>query len=186
MLAPPASDLVHALKYEGWGELAPFMARRMGACARLPLPPDAGAPASGRRVLSAGGCPVPRAGAIVVAVPTTTSRARQRGYNQAAMLARPLAAALRLPVVEALTRVGARGSQTELAPTERRANVRGAFGPGPDSRSVVDRPVLLIDDVLTTGATASEAATVLAEVGATSVHVLTFARALPEVDSGLS
>jgi ComF family protein len=159
VLEPPASDLAHALKYEGWPELADAMGRAM---ARLDLPK--GAP---RRT-------------FVVPVPTTAKRRRSRGYNQAELLARQVAARRGWSLLLALARVGEAGSQTSLSPTERRENVRGAFAPAGDgSRKLAGAHVVLVDDVLTTGATASEAAETLAEMGADGVTLVAFARALP-------
>ena len=158
VLEPPADDLVHALKYEGWSELAELMG---GALAALDAPGD------GRY-------------SVVVPVPTTARRMRRRGYNQAELLARRLAADRGLRLVHALERSGEGRSQTTLAPTERRENVRGVFahvaGAAPH---VSGADVLLVDDVLTTGATASSSATALASLGAASVTLVAYARALP-------
>jgi ComF family protein len=160
VLGTPADDLVHALKYEGWRELAEPMGDAVSRL--LPRVPGAG---EGRRV--------------VVPVPTTSERARARGYNQAEALACRVAAVSGLPLIAALERVGRQASQTVLRPDERRANVRGVFRPTPvGSGPVRGARVLLIDDVLTTGATACEAATVLSGMGAETVTLLTFARAL--------
>lgn len=160
MLEGAAPDLVHALKYEGWRELAELVADSM---ARLELPP-----ATGRRVL--------------VPVPTTPRRLRERGYNQAGLIAERLAARTGLPCYTALERRGARRSQTALTPEERRENVRGAFRAAPRAeRTLAGAHVLLIDDVLTTGATAGEAAKTLTAAGAARVSLLTLARALPRI-----
>jgi predicted amidophosphoribosyltransferase len=105
---------------------------------------------------------------------------RRRGYNQAELLARRLAWERGLRLVHALERSGEGRSQTTLAPTERRENVRGVFahvaGAAPH---VSGADVLLVDDVLTTGATASSSATALASLGAASVTLVAYARALP-------
>lgn len=160
VLRPPADDLVHALKYEDWPELAVVMGDDL---ARLPIPDRSG---TGRRT-------------VVVPVPTTASRLRRRGYNQAELLARRVSAVLDLPLCEALLRPTARRSQTALTPAERRENVRGTFGAStPASSRIRGARVLLIDDVLTTGATASEAAATLERHGAETVTLLTYARAL--------
>lgn len=160
VLAPPADDLVHALKYEAWPELASVMGREV---AKLEAP---AAPRS-----------VPR---VVVAVPTTAGRLKSRGYNQAELLARTVAEERRLPLRQAIVRVSEGRSQTALTPTERRENVRGVFAPAsPRDASLAGADVLLVDDVLTTGATACEAASALVDLGARSVTLLAFARALP-------
>lgn len=161
LLQPPADALVHALKYEGWRELGPVMATRMAA-----LDPGADARARG----------------VVVPVPTTRRRRRRRGYNQAALLARALASRLDRPLVDALRRRGGRGTQVALRPSERRANVREAFGPAvPDASRVAGMPVILVDDVLTTGATVSAAAVALERAGASGVCVIAFARSMPRL-----
>lgn len=150
---------MHALKYEGWSELAEVMGDAVARLIRT-------APRTGGRR------------GIVVPVPTTDRRLRSRGYNQAELLARRVARVGRLPFRRALARPGDGRSQTALTPAERRENVRGAFRPGPERGGVSGADVLLVDDVLTTGATASEAASVLAEMGAATVTLATYARAL--------
>ena len=161
VLEDPADRLVQALKYQGWRELAPLMASMM---AEVPLPAEA---APGERV--------------VVPVPTTRRRERRRGYNQAELLARAFAADLEVPCVRALERRSGPSSQVGLHPSERRANVRLAFTTRPETTpQVAGRHALLVDDVLTTGATACEAALVLERAGASGVTVVTFARALPD------
>jgi predicted amidophosphoribosyltransferase len=170
VLEPPADDLVHALKYEGWSELAGPMGDAVAALeppSALASPPGGtGATPSSRRT-------------VVVPVPTTAGRLRRRGYNQAELLAHRVAALREAPLLPALVRRGEAPSQTALAPTERRDNVRGAFAPARGAGGVRGADVLLVDDVLTTGATASEAAAALADLEAASVTLLAFARALP-------
>lgn len=160
LLAPPADTLVHALKYEGWQELAPEMGRAMG------------------RVVS-DTCRLSEE-TVVVPVPTTPRRVRTRGYNQARLLAEPVAAGLALDLRDALVRTRGGATQVALHPSQRRANVRGAFAVRERDRSRLrGAHVLLVDDVLTTGATAGAAAMVLARAGVSEVTLLTFARALP-------
>ena len=136
----------------------------------------------------------------VVPVPLHPSRERQRGFNQADLLAR----ALPLPCANILVRTRATPSQTDLPADERRVNVRKAFGvrglsvkggQGRRGQSHFSRllykksvtvPLLLtvpllpvlVDDVATTGATLSECARVLKEAGAREVRAVTIARAL--------
>lgn len=116
---------------------------------------------------------------VVVPVPTTPARRRLRGYNQARVLARVVARERGLALLDALDRAERR-TQVRLGPAERRRNVHGSFSLRPSRRSrIVGRKVILIDDVLTTGATAIAASSTLEEAGAEVVHLLTFARALP-------
>lgn len=122
--------------------------------------------------------------ALVVPVPVSRARARQRGFNQAAILASEIARIHGWGAEpDVLERSRSPGSQTTLHPTERRANVAGAFRVGPTgAERIAGRHVLLVDDVWTTGATALACADVLLDGGARAVSVLTFARALPELD----
>jgi ComF family protein len=98
---------------------------------------------------------------VVIPIPLHWLRRWRRGYNQSEVLARGLAAALRIPCHPSwLRRVHYTKSQTQMSATARRENVRGAFAARCGSE-LRDRTVLLVDDVLTTGATASEAARAL-------------------------
>ena len=90
-------------------------------------------------------------------------------------------------VPSVLVRTRSDGSQTSLSPAERRENVRGAFALSDKARAVLtSAQVVLVDDVLTTGATAAEAARVLVAAGGSSVTLLAFARALPGTLTGAS
>ncbi len=112
----------------------------------------------------------------VVPVPLHPARQTTRGFNQSALLARPVARALDVPMVpHAIRRVRQEASQAGLGTAARRRNVLTAFEP--DSVSVAGR-VLLIDDVFSTGATADACARALLARGAASVGVLTLARAV--------
>jgi ComF family protein len=115
---------------------------------------------------------------VVVPVPLHRQRERERGYNQAALLSRPLAKRLRLPhKALLLMRTRARPDKRILSLEERWESVRGAFATRPGSQ-VDNLRVLLVDDVLTTGATLDACARALREAGAKSVVGLTVARAL--------
>ena len=119
---------------------------------------------------------------LVVPVPLFPAKLRQRGFNQAELIAR---AALKLSSSReryalcgaVLERARDTQSQTGLTPHQRRANLRGAFRVK-DPDMISGREVLLVDDVLTTGATASECARVLRRAGAARVWVATVARTL--------
>jgi len=115
---------------------------------------------------------------VIVPVPLHATRQRERGYNQAALLARELGACLHRPVVEnILLRTRATAPQVELNAQERKANVRDAFQCMDASLS--GKQVLLIDDVCTTGATLEAACAALRDGGATLVWAYTLARARP-------
>jgi ComF family protein len=156
-----AGALVHALKYRGWDGLADLLARMM-----VPYLPQG---------------PIDP---ILVPVPTTTRRRRTRGYNQAALIAEGVARRSSLHLVGALRR-GEGRTQVSLGPRERAINVQGAFDLEETSRSRIrGREVILIDDVLTTGATAMAVARILESGGVASVRLLTFARSLPFSETG--
>ena len=151
-----ASALVHALKYGDRLDLAPTMGRWMARAGRE-LTDDADA---------------------LVPVPLHWRRLWTRRFNQAAALARAIAKSSRVPVLDdALKRLRATPQQVGLKRAERATNVQGAFQV-PDERSaaVAGRRLVLIDDVLTSGATADACARALLRAGAARVDVLVFAR----------
>jgi len=114
----------------------------------------------------------------VACVPLHHHRMRTRGYNQAALLAASLAARKGLPFLPSLLRRDRdTGSQTKLTAAARRRNVRGAFHVKEFRAATrVPNSVVLIDDVMTTGATVHECARVLKKAGVAQVFVLTLAR----------
>jgi competence protein ComFC len=116
---------------------------------------------------------------IIVPVPLSNKRKRSRGYNQSALLARPLSLAAGIPYrANALQRVRDTVSQVGLSGKERSINVRGAFAA--QSKFVRGKTILVIDDITTTGATIQNCAAALLEAGAVNVYGLTVARAIPE------
>lgn len=147
----PVDRLVQALKYGHQLALAPWFGRRLAAT--VSTLPD-----------------------LVVALPLHPSRLRERGFNQAVEIARTLATCLDRPLLaEGFIRSRATQAQADLPLSARAANVRGAF------ESRIDfggRSVLLVDDVMTSGATLDEAARVLRLHGAGNVAVAVVARAL--------
>lgn len=115
---------------------------------------------------------------VVVPVPLHRQREKERGYNQAALLSRPLAKRLQLPhKAVLLMRTRPRPDKHILNLEERWESVRGAFATRPGSQ-VDNQRVLLVDDVLTTGATLDACSRALREAGAKSVVGLTVARAV--------
>lgn len=113
---------------------------------------------------------------LVIPVPLHPARQRERGFNQAELIAELLSARAGLKMLPALERIRYTTTQTAFDRTERMENLRDAFRLR-KKRDVRGLRVLLIDDVLTTGSTLSECARVLKLAGATSVHAATAARA---------
>ena len=147
----PIADAIHRYKYQGRSELAGALGALMG---------EAGRPMTGSID-------------VVVPVPLHWRRRRWRGFDQAALLARPVARALGVPArLRGLRRVRHTASQVDLARSERQENVRGAFECW---RLGAARRVLLIDDVRTTGATLDAASAALHEGGVEEVRTLVLA-----------
>ena len=118
---------------------------------------------------------IPRPSAYTITfVPADHDRLLKRGHNPAQRLAAELGARWQLPVVPLLRRVPGRAPQKGLTLAERRRNVRGAVSPA----AAVPKTIVLVDDVYTSGATVSAAATALRKGGARRVEVVTFARAV--------
>jgi ComF family protein len=151
--------IVHSLKYAGWRDVAPPIAGRL---ARLSWPLD-----------------VVEERAALVPVPLAPSRERERGYNQSELIAASLGSIWNIPLWnDALVRSRATRTQTELTPGERLSNVAGAFRVR-DSALVKIRGahIVLVDDVVTTGATLAACASALFESGSRIISYVTFGRA---------
>lgn len=161
---PTSSAILSALKYHGWPGVAAGVGERL---ARLGWPADVVA----ERV-------------ALVPVPLAPVKERARGFNQAAALADAVALHWGIPVWrEVLTRTRATPSQTRLTPGERLANVHGAFLADASFASRLrGRHLILVDDVLTTGATLNACATALFAAGTRTMSYLTFGRARAATD----
>jgi len=112
---------------------------------------------------------------LIVPVPLHPARKRERGFNQAELLARELQRAGDIPLSDVLQRIRYTTTQTRFDRSERMENLRGAFRLRRGC-TVRDLRILLVDDVLTTGSTLSECASVLKKAGAFSVHAVTASR----------
>ena len=162
-------EMLHLLKFAGQRHIAEHVLGQRMAAAILKLRPHAAADL------------------VVIPVPLFAAHERQRGFNQAMLLAQDAVKRLRhtepkwnlriLPRV--LSRVRDTHALYRLNPSQRRANLRGAFRVL-DKPAILGREVLLIDDIMTTGATARECSRVLLAAGAAKVWVATAARAQPE------
>jgi len=147
----PVDRLVQALKFEHRLALAAVFAAAM----RTNPPPH---------------------GDLLLPLPLAAGRLRERGFNQAAEIARPLARHLRLPLsLDDCRRTRETAAQSSLPWKTRRRNVKNAFECATDLR---DRHIIVIDDVMTTGATLDELARTLKQHGATTVTNWVVARAL--------
>ncbi|UUX95687.1 ComF family protein [Aquabacterium sp. J223] len=154
--APPLDGLITGLKFQHRLDLAPALAGLLHAA----LPAGARLPD------------------LLVPVPLSPRRLRERGYNQAWELARHLARRLDLPALPAaLLRTRDTAAQTTLSRTERQRNLRDAFLVEPRlAHRVQGRRLALVDDVTTTGATADAAAEALLRAGAAEVRLWALAR----------
>jgi len=145
-------SMVHDLKYSRVSPLGGYLGELMARAIPLDLAVDA-----------------------IVPVPIHWTRWIKRGYNQAELLARPLARRMQIPILSPLRRKRTTRSQVSLTVSERRKNLAGAFSIR-DRSLVADKRVLLVDDVLTTGATIGYCSRLLRDAGARSVTVVTLAR----------
>nr|MBC7245124.1 ComF family protein [Chloroflexota bacterium] len=151
-LSGPLREAIHSFKYKGWRVLANTLGEILYNCWNVePWPVD-----------------------VIVPVPLHAQRLRERGYNQSALLARELARHTTLPVAErTLLRILPTPPQVGLNAAQRAENVRDAFRCVNDSLNGMN--VLLVDDVLTTGATLRACAQALLRGNAHAVWGLTLA-----------
>ena len=151
-----ARTLVHALKYQDRTDLAPTMGRWMAR--------------AGRELLGEAD--------LLVPVPLHWRRGWSRRFNQSGALARVIERQTRVKLAsEVLRRVRPTAQQVGLSRTQRASNVQGAFRVASDRKTdIAGRRVVLIDDVLTSGATVDACARALLRAGAAEVDVLVFAR----------
>lgn len=119
----------------------------------------------------------------LVPVPVHSSRLQERGYNQARLLAEAASPILGVPVIEEgiVVRRAATGPSSRLSPSERRANLRGAFRVVRPA-AVAGKVLCVVDDIYTTGATLDEMARTLLQAGAAAVYGLTLSIAVHEED----
>lgn len=148
-------DLIHAWKYRGAKEIGAIGGRYLCQCLDL-LPVDVN-------------------DLVVVPIPLARRRERDRGFNQAEVLAKAAGEFLRAPVKKFLTRSRETLPQSKLAPDERLKNVQDCFV---RAGAMSGRNYLLVDDIATTGATLDAAASALKKAGATSVWGLVLARSM--------
>lgn len=149
-------DVLRRFKYDSALWVRSDLVRLLDACTRAHFDPDA---------IDA-----------VCAVPLYPVKRRLRSFNQSQLLARSLARRLRKPLLSrCLVRVKPTPSQTNLTARQRATNVRDAFRTR-NRRRLAGRSVLLVDDIMTTGATVSECARTLKQGGAAKVYVVTVAR----------
>lgn len=151
--AGPVEGMVRRLKYGGVTKLAGPMAADMARAYRAILPTGAD---------------------VIAAVPMHRRRLKKRGFNHAELLGRGVGERLGLPVTHALKRTRNTRQQARLSRGERLKNLDGAFA---CDDSVKGRRVLLVDDVCTTGTTATGCAKALLDAGAAAVYLLCYARA---------
>jgi ComF family protein len=151
----PLAELVHAFKYGSNLALGKFLADALIGAVRAETWPD-----------------------LMLPMPLHPARLKERGFNQAAEIARRVALATGTPLaLDDLRKIRDTAAQVNLPWKERQANVRGAFV---CETSLSGQRVVVVDDVMTTGATLGEAAKLLKKCGAASVDVWVVARTLPD------
>ncbi len=153
-------ELIHLFKYTPMERLS----RPLGAFLRTGLPSEATFD-------------------LIVPMPLHRKKQRERGFNQAALLAQEVARVASLPLELAVTRSRDTAPQSGLTGNQRRKNVRDAFAVKDPAR-IAGKRILLVDDVVTTGASANSCALALKQAGASFVAVLALARADRRIGAG--
>jgi len=150
--AEPLRQVIHAFKYDNQRRLAPLLGKHLYHAYQQQNWPAT----------------------LITAVPLHAERLRERGYNQAALLAQSLADQMNKPCIpDALTKTRHTEPQAQLGAHERWLNVAGAYSADPVR--VAGKSVIIVDDVVTTGATLRQCATALLAAGAARVWALTVA-----------
>lgn len=153
----PVDQLIQALKYQQRLAIAPVLGRAIARTVHTAARPD-----------------------VLIPMPLHPKRLQQRGFNHATEIARVVAPELNLPLGGSVCkRVRDTPPQVALAYDQRRRNVRGAFVCHGD---VAGKRVALIDDVMTTGTSLDELASMLKQAGAREVEAWVVARTLPRSD----
>jgi len=148
---------VHRLKYGGVRTLAVPMAKAMvRGISSWKQPPYGAIP-------------------LIVPVPLHSEREKERGFNQAKLLALEIYKLTKFPMMDGLTRPRNTAPQHGLTPDERAANLEGAIAVKPDF-DPANRHILLVDDIYTTGATSAACIAALTTAGAISIEVIVFAK----------
>lgn len=149
LYVPPFDKLVQAFKYSGKTKVGEVLGLALVALVQQDE--------------------VLKAADAVCPIPLHPARLRERGFNQSLLLAAAMSMSTRIPLVESLTRTRYTPTQTtKTSPEKRLKNVKGAFQIRPGA-GIAGKTVLLVDDVMTTGATLDQAAQALLKGGATSV-----------------
>ena len=148
-------ELIYLVKYQGYASIASEMGAEMGGLAKQEFPDF-----------------VADENALVTFVPIDRKRWKERGYDQAKILAQGIARDLKMNIAATLERKSVSTPQTRLPARQRRKILRGVFSASEPAR-ISGKRILLVDDVLTTGSTVSACARELKKAGAASVEVLT-------------
>lgn len=172
---------IQMMKYQNNPDVAIYLGQLLGQVwsqqgpsflSSSPLTQNSPSPSAGRHLTNM----------VVVPIPLHQDRLKERGYNQAALIAQGFCQVVKVPCLEkGLLRVRGTEAQHRLGAQARQKNINGAFRLGPDwSLDQISAPVLLLDDIYTTGTTANAAATELRRNGIRVVGIGLVARAILE------